>query len=55
MVREFVVGMVPLALLITATLGTILAGIVTPTEAAAMGASGALLLSIAYRRFTFAG
>jgi tripartite ATP-independent transporter DctM subunit len=55
MVREFVVGMVPLALLICATLGTILLGIVTPTEAAAMGASGGLLLSIAYRRFTLAG
>jgi tripartite ATP-independent transporter DctM subunit len=53
--REVVVGMVPLALLITATLGTILAGIVTPTEAAAMGATGALLLSIAYRKLTLAG
>jgi len=55
MIREFVVGMVPLALLISSTLGTILAGIVTPTEAAAMGASGAILLSIAYRRFTLEG
>jgi tripartite ATP-independent transporter DctM subunit len=55
MVRELVVGMVPLALLIVATLGTILAGVVTPTEAAAMGASGAILLSIAYRRFTYGG
>jgi tripartite ATP-independent transporter DctM subunit len=54
-VREFVVGMVPLALLIVATLGTILAGVVTPTEAAAMGATGALLLSLAYRRLTLAG
>jgi tripartite ATP-independent transporter DctM subunit len=54
-VREFFVGMVPLALLICATLGTILAGVVTPTEAAAMGASGALLLAIAYRRFTLEG
>jgi tripartite ATP-independent transporter DctM subunit len=53
-VREVVVGMVPLALLITATLGTILAGIVTPTEAAAMGASGAILLAIAYRKLTLA-
>jgi tripartite ATP-independent transporter DctM subunit len=51
-VREVIVGMVPLALLIACTLGTILAGIVTPTEAAAMGATGAILLSIAYRRFT---
>ena len=55
MAREFVVGMVPLALLISATLGTILLGVVTPTEAAAMGASGAILLSILYRRFTFRG
>jgi tripartite ATP-independent transporter DctM subunit len=54
-VREFFVGMVPLALLIVATLGTILAGVVTPTEAAAMGATGALLLSIAYRRLTLGG
>jgi tripartite ATP-independent transporter DctM subunit len=54
-IREVVVGMVPLALLITATLGTILAGMVTPTEAAAMGASGAILLSLAYRKFTLAG
>ncbi len=54
-VREVIVGMVPLALLICATLGTILAGIVTPTEAAAMGATGALLLSLAYRRLTLKG
>ena len=54
-VREVIVGMVPLGLLICATLGTILAGIVTPTEAAAMGATGALLLSIVYRRLTLTG
>jgi tripartite ATP-independent transporter DctM subunit len=55
MIREFVVGMVPLALLICATLGTILAGVVTPTEAAAMGASGAIILALAYRRLSFEG
>jgi tripartite ATP-independent transporter DctM subunit len=54
-VREVIVGMVPLAVLIVATLGTILAGIVTPTEAAAMGATGAILLSLAYRRLTLRG
>ncbi|HEU4369417.1 MAG TPA: TRAP transporter large permease subunit [Methylomirabilota bacterium] len=54
-IREVVVGMVPLAVLISTTLGTILAGVVTPTEAAAMGASGALLLAIAYGRLTLAG
>jgi tripartite ATP-independent transporter DctM subunit len=55
MAREFFVGMVPLALLICSTLGTILAGIVTPTEAAAMGASGAILLSLIYGKFTVEG
>jgi tripartite ATP-independent transporter DctM subunit len=54
-VREFIVGMIPLSLLIAATLGTILAGVVTPTEAAAMGSSGAILLAIVYRRFTLSG
>jgi TRAP-type mannitol/chloroaromatic compound transport system permease large subunit len=55
MLREVVVGTLPLILLITATLGTILAGLATPTEAAGIGASGALVLSIAYGRFTWAG
>ena len=54
-IREVVVGMVPLALLICCTLGTILAGIVTPTEAAAMGATGAILLALIYRRLTLKG
>ncbi len=48
MVREFVVGMVPLAALITATLGSILGGLATPTEAAAVGASGSLILAALY-------
>jgi tripartite ATP-independent transporter DctM subunit len=55
MLWEVLVGTVPLLLLITATLGTILAGLATPTEAAGIGAAGALLLSIAYGRFTWAG
>jgi tripartite ATP-independent transporter DctM subunit len=48
MVREFVVGMVPLSALITATLGSILGGLATPTEAAAVGASGSLVLAALY-------
>jgi tripartite ATP-independent transporter DctM subunit len=48
MVREFIVGMVPLAALITATLGSILGGLATPTEAAAVGASGSLVLAALY-------
>jgi tripartite ATP-independent transporter DctM subunit len=51
----FVVGVVPLAGLVAATLGSILAGMATPTEAAGMGAAGALLLAAAYRRLTWAG
>jgi TRAP-type mannitol/chloroaromatic compound transport system permease large subunit len=43
----------PLALLILGVLGTILVGLATPTEAAAMGSFGGLFLSIAYRRFNF--
>ncbi len=41
----------PLALLILGVLGTIIAGLATPTEAAAMGSFGGLLLAAAYGRF----
>jgi tripartite ATP-independent transporter DctM subunit len=53
--REVFLGIVPLLALITATLGSILAGLATPTEASAVGAVGALILTIAYGRFTIAG
>jgi TRAP-type mannitol/chloroaromatic compound transport system permease large subunit len=43
----------PLALLILGVLGTIIVGLATPTEAAAMGSFGGLFLSVAYRRFNF--
>ena len=49
------VGVVPLLGLITATLGSILAGVATPTEAAAVGALGASALAVAYKRLTYAG
>jgi TRAP-type mannitol/chloroaromatic compound transport system permease large subunit len=38
-----------------ATLGAILAGLTTATEAAALGAAGAILLVITYGRFTWRG
>jgi tripartite ATP-independent transporter DctM subunit len=44
---------VPLALLITAVLGCIIFGLATPSEAAAIGAMGALLLAAGYRQLTF--
>ncbi|MCK0754271.1 TRAP transporter large permease [Chromohalobacter japonicus] len=43
---------IPPAILIFAVLGTIMMGIATPTEAAALGALGSVLLSICYRSFT---
>ncbi|MCH9705568.1 MAG: TRAP transporter large permease subunit [Proteobacteria bacterium] len=42
------------AFLVVAVLGSILSGIATPTEAAAVGAGGALLLSVVKRQLTFA-
>jgi tripartite ATP-independent transporter DctM subunit len=51
--RELALGFIPAATLMFFALGTILMGIATPTEAAAMGAFGALLLTILYGRFTF--
>jgi tripartite ATP-independent transporter DctM subunit len=44
----------PLALLIAMVLGAILMGLATPSEAAAMGSLGSILLAIAYRSFTWA-
>jgi TRAP-type mannitol/chloroaromatic compound transport system permease large subunit len=43
----------PLAMLILAVLGTIVFGLATPSEAAAMGALGGLLLAAGYRRLNF--
>ena len=40
----------PLAIMILAVLGTIVFGLATPTEAAAMGSMGGLVLAAAYRR-----
>jgi tripartite ATP-independent transporter DctM subunit len=48
-------GVLPLALLIACTLGSILAGLATPTEAASVGAFGAMVLGVAYRRLTWEG
>ena len=43
----------PLAILILAVLGAILFGLATPSEAAAVGAIGGLVLAIAYRSLTW--
>ena len=54
-IKEVVIGVVPLAALIAATLGSILVGLATPTEAAAVGAFGALILAAAYGKLTYPG
>ncbi len=51
--RMLATSVLPLAVLITAVLGSIVAGIATPTEAAAVGALGAILLALGYRRLTW--
>ena len=53
-VRELVVGIAPVVLIIFATLGVILAGIATPTDAGAVGAFAVLLMTLVYRRMTWA-
>ncbi|HEX7108680.1 MAG TPA: TRAP transporter large permease subunit [Aestuariivirga sp.] len=51
--RELLTSFVPLALLIFSVLGAIMFGLATPSEAAAIGALGALVLAAAYRALTF--
>jgi tripartite ATP-independent transporter DctM subunit len=51
--RELLLGVIPIATVIMATLGLILAGVTTPTDAAATGAFASLLLSIAYGRMNW--
>src|SRR5690606_35442307 len=50
--RRVVVVMLPPLLLILIVLGSIFAGVATPTEAGALGAIGAILLALANRRLT---
>jgi TRAP-type mannitol/chloroaromatic compound transport system permease large subunit len=48
--RAIVLGIAPLSALIGFTLGTIVGGLATPTEAASCGAFGAALLALLYGR-----
>jgi tripartite ATP-independent transporter DctM subunit len=50
---ELLTGFLPLAALIFAVLGAILLGLATPSEAAAMGSLGAVVLAVAYRALTW--
>ena len=50
--KEFLIGLLPPALLVFAALGSILFGYATPTEAAGCGAVGSLLLALVYKKLT---
>ena len=51
LLRQVLQALLPPLLLIIAVLGSILAGYATPTEAASVGAMGAILLAVSGRRF----
>jgi tripartite ATP-independent transporter DctM subunit len=53
--KELVFGVVPILIVIIATLGTILAGVATPTDAAAIGCFAVLALTLLYRRISWPG
>lgn len=52
-VRDVLFAVVPTMLLIMSVLGSIFAGLATPTEASGIGALGATLLAIGYRKLNF--
>ncbi len=54
-IKEVLFGVVPLVALIAAALGSILAGLATPTEASGIGALGAMILAACYGRLSYAG
>jgi tripartite ATP-independent transporter DctM subunit len=51
--KEFFLGLVPPSILILFAMGSILSGWATPTEGAGMGAFGAVVLTIAYGKFSW--
>ncbi len=53
LLKEVFTSLLPPLLLIMAVLGSILAGIATPTESAAVGAVGAIILSALKRKLTY--
>ena len=49
-VRDVLIAVIPTLALILAVLGSIFAGLATPTEASGIGALGAMLLALGYRK-----
>jgi len=46
-------SLLPAVVLVIVVLGSILVGVATPTEAAGMGCAGAVVLAIAYKKFSW--
>ena len=53
--KELVLGMAPVVVILLATLGVIMAGIATPTDAGAVGCFAVFVLTLLYRRLTWPG
>lgn len=53
--KELALGVIPVTVLILAVLGSIMAGMATPTEGAAAGAFGSLVLTVVYRKLSWEG
>ena len=53
-VKDVMIAVIPTFALILAVLGSIFMGITTPTEASGVGALGAMLLALGYRKLSFA-
>ncbi len=52
-ISMFAQSIVPPVILVFIVLGSIVAGVATPTEAAGMGCAGAIILAIGYRKFSW--
>ena len=51
--KDVLIAVIPTLALILAVLGSIFAGLTTPTEASGVGALGAMLLALGYRRLNY--
>jgi tripartite ATP-independent transporter DctM subunit len=53
-IRDLLIGVMPVIVVIMSTLGVILAGIATPTDAGAVGCAATFLLTVGARRLSWA-
>jgi len=53
LIRELIIGIIPVATLILSTLGAIMSGFASPTEGSALGCVGAAVVAAAHRKLDF--